>query len=109
MEGESKMKLQDLDRTTLDFLIRACQFGIAVEFQDTLFENFFRNVLQRLISKLTKAKERIREAYSVPLAPEQAICIRWTLEIWNEQAPDTIASHVLQQYFSDSNINVKAA
>lgn len=102
------MKLPNLDRPTLDFLIRVSEYGNGLEFNDILFEYFFRSRLESLKTKLSKTKSKIREAYTLNIPPDQAICIRWTLEIWNTQVPGTLAVKVLKDYFELDNAEVKA-
>ncbi len=94
------MKLPELDRPTLDFLCRVSDYGMKQEFHDILLQYFFRASLESLKKKLTRAMARIREAYTLRLSLSEAICIRWTLEMWNQELADTLAVDVLRKYFS---------
>lgn len=107
-KNNNQMKLPDIDRTTLDFLIRVSEYGNGLEFNDILFEYFFRSRLESLKKKLSNTKGKIREAYTLNLPADQAICIRWTLEIWNNKIPGTLADKVLKDYFELDNAEVKA-
>ena len=95
------MKLQALDRPTLSFLLRVSDFGLAQVFTDTLFQYFFRSVLQSLKTKLSKPTAQIRQAYTLRLTLDQAICLRWSLEMWHKAQPESYAKDVLQKYFPE--------
>lgn len=102
------MKLPHLDLPTLHFLSRVSDYGLAQEFDDILFQYFFRSSLQSLKRKLTKAVQRIREAVTLQLSLSEAMCLKWTLEMWNEAQAGTLAVDVLRKYFSLDE-NKKAA
>lgn len=98
------VKLEEMDLATLNFLSRASDYGMVQVFDDNLFERFYRRQLRLIKRKLSKAITRIREALTLQLTLEEAICIRWTLEIWNNELPDTYAVDILRKYFQVEEI-----
>lgn len=47
---------------------------------------------------------RIRKAYTLRLTLSEAICLKWTLEMWNEAQAGTLAVDVLRKYFEPLNV-----
>ncbi len=103
------MKLAKLNRSTLDFLISVSEYGINQEFNDILFEYFYRSRLELLKTKVSRTKRKIREAYTLNLPVDQAICIRWSLEIWKKEYPGiSLANDILKDYFELDEMAVNA-
>lgn len=97
------MKLAKTDRATLDTFGKLAQYGLKLEFEDKLFEEFFRSALESLIVKLHKASKRIVKALTLQITSAEAICLRWTLEFWREKVPNSYEIAVAQKYFPELN------
>lgn len=94
-----QMKLNQLDRPTLNFFYRLSLYGMSLQFDNKLLELFYQDALQSLIQKLLRKSNHIRKALSLRLKLSEAICLFWTLEFWNAALPGTYAENILQKYF----------
>lgn len=93
------MKLEKIDRATLDTFGKLSKYGLKQDFEDKLFQEFYRTSLESLIIKLHKASKRIVKALTLRLTPAEAICLRWTIEFWDKALPNSYELAVSKKYF----------
>lgn len=106
------MKLP-LDTATIEVFGKLCKYGLKQQFEEKLFEMFYRSALESLIIKLHKASTRILKALplhkpkknklrtaTVDFTPAEALNFKWTLEFYNAERPSSYEYALSEKYFS---------